>query len=66
MEQTQTISITIPTSDVKFFKGLAKRMGWKTTTTKKKSGIQLAVEDVESGNVTKYESAEACLAALGI
>lgn len=66
MEQTQTISITMPTSDVKFFKGLAKRMGWKTTTAKKKSGLQQAVEDVENGNVTKYESAEACLAALGI
>lgn len=68
MEQTyQTISITVPSSDVQFIRKLSKRMGWKTHVSRtKKTGLQLALEDVKAMRVTEYATPDECFNALGI
>lgn len=50
---TTTIQLTIPTSEVTFFKKLVSRMGWICTiiTPSKKNGIEKGLEDIRKGNV---------------
>jgi len=53
----QNISINVPKNDLKFFKTMAKKMGW-TIQSKKKSGIDKALEDVKEGRLYKAKDAD--------
>lgn len=52
----ETVLFELPKSDLKLFKELAKKMGW--TISKKKSGIEKALEDAKAGRVYKAENAD--------
>lgn len=59
MEATmQTLNVTIPSSDFKFFKELAKKMGWsmKKETAKKLSPYEQSLDDLKHGRVYEYNS----------
>ena len=48
----QGIYVNLPASDMKFFKELVKKMGW-SIDTKRMSGIDKALKDVDEGRVYK-------------
>lgn len=52
----ETVLFELPKSDLRLFKELAKKMGW--TISKKKSGIEKALEDAKVGRVYKAENAD--------
>lgn len=53
------VNISLPKSDMTFLKKLAKNMGWEIRTLpKKKSGVELGLEDIEAGRVYRAENAE--------
>ena len=56
-DTVQNFSLDVPKSDLKFFKTMAKKMGW-TIRPKKKSGIDKALEDVKEGRVYKAKDAD--------
>ncbi len=45
-----TFLVTLPESDVRFFKQIAKRLGWKVGR-RKKSPLEEALEDVRCGRI---------------
>lgn len=53
---TETILFELPKADLKLFKELAKKMGW--TISKRKSGIEKALEDVKVGRIYKAKNAD--------
>lgn len=56
---TQTVSLQIPTSDMKLLKELAKKMGWvarKVKSESKESELDKAILDVNNGNVKNFDS----------
>ena len=54
-----SVKISLPKSDMAFLKKLAKNMGWEIASVpKKKSGIDLGLEDLEKGRVYRAENAE--------
>ena len=54
-----SVNISLPKSDMTFLRKLAKNMGWEIASApKKKSGIELGLEDIEKGRVYKAENAE--------
>ena len=54
-----SVNISLPKSDMTFLRKLAKNMGWEITSAqKKKSGIDLGLEDLEKGRVYRAENAE--------
>ncbi len=53
------VNISLPKSDMTFLKKLAKNMGWEIRPLpKKKSGVELGLEDIEAGRVYRAENAE--------
>lgn len=53
------VNISLPKSDMTFLKKLAKNMGWEIhPLPKKKSGVELGLEDIEAGRVYRAENAE--------
>lgn len=61
MNQTNTYTLTIPSSQGRLFKSLAKEMGWiiqKPNTKNVTCGINKALEDVRQGRVTTYTSVD--------
>lgn len=57
------ISLEVPSFEVAFLRALSKKMGW-TMKRQRKSGIQQALEDVESGRVYEAKSVEDLMAQL--
>ena len=54
-----SVNISLPKSDMTFLRKLAKNMGWEIASgPKKKSGIELGLEDIDKGRVYKAENAE--------
>ena len=54
-----SVNISLPKSDMTFLRKLAKNMGWEIASApKKKSGIDLGLEDLEKGRVYRAENAE--------
>ena len=53
----QSIYVNLPASDMKFFKELVKKMGW-SIETKRISGIDKALKDVEDGRVYKAKNVD--------
>ena len=53
----ERITLEIPSIEVAFLRTLSKKMGW-TMKRHRKSGIQLALEDVEAGRVYEAKSVE--------
>ena len=54
-----SVNISLPKSDMNFLRKLAKNMGWEIASApKKKSGIDLGLEDLEKGRVYRAENAE--------
>ena len=52
------VQISIPKSDMVFFKKLAKNMKWEfTPISVKQSGIEKGLKDIEEGRVYKAENA---------
>ena len=54
----QDMSISLPQSDVKLLKEIARRMGWSLKKQKSKSTFQLSMEEAERGEYTEYTSVE--------
>ena len=57
----QTVNLQLPSSDLRFLKDLAKRMGWiakKVTSDSKMSELDKAILDVNKGNVKNFETLE--------
>lgn len=55
-----TYTLRVPKSDARFLSALAKKMGWtKTKKRVRKSGLDLALEEVEKGNIRSFDSLEA-------
>lgn len=60
MQTTQTIenvTLSLPNTDLAVLRTLSKRMGW-TMHTKRKSGLEKALEDVAAGRVYEAKSFE--------
>lgn len=56
---TQTVSIQLPSSDMKLLKELAKKMGWtakKIKSEKKSTEIDKAIADINKGDVKEFSS----------
>jgi len=58
MNGTSTFTLTIPSSQGRLFKSLAKGMGWviEKPKAKKTCGIDKAMEDIKQGRVTTYDN----------
>ncbi|MBP3470739.1 MAG: hypothetical protein J6K41_00675 [Paraprevotella sp.] len=60
----QTFTLQIPESDMRFFSALAKKMGWKkkkVQEARRKTGLDMALEDVERGDLKSFNSVEALM-----
>lgn len=60
MQATQTIenvTLSLPNSDLAVLRTLSKRMGWKMKT-RRKSGLEKALEDEAAGRVYEAKSFE--------
>jgi hypothetical protein len=60
----QTFTLQIPESDMRFFSALAKKMGWKkkkVQEARRKTGLDMALEDVERGDLKSFDSVEALM-----
>lgn len=60
MEATviQDMSISLPQSDVRLLREIARRMGWSLKKQKRKSAFQLSMEEAERGECTEYSSVD--------
>lgn len=61
MNGTNTYMLTIPTTQNRLFKSLAKEMGWVIEMPKKKKktcGMDLAMDDIRNGRITNYKSVD--------
>lgn len=52
------MSISLPQSDVKFLREMARRMGWSLKKQKNKTAFQLSMEQAERGEYTEYSSVD--------
>jgi hypothetical protein len=60
MQATQTIenvTLSLPNSDLAVLRTLSKRMGWKMKT-RRKSGLEKALEDEAAGRIYEAKSFE--------
>lgn len=60
MQTTQTIenvTLSLPNADMAMLRLLSRRMGWKVKT-RRKSGLEKALEDVAAGRVYEAKSFE--------
>lgn len=62
----QTIQLEIPKCDMAFLKKLAAKMGWSIPNKKRMSSLERALEDIEKGRVTTYNSTEEFYKEMGI
>ena len=54
---TRTFTLQVPKSDVHFLSVLAKKMGWKKKEhPNNKNGLDIALEDMEQGNLKSFDS----------
>ena len=49
--EAKTVNVEIPLSDWSFFMDLAKARGWKTSRSKRKSGLEKGLDDLKNGRV---------------
>ena len=55
----QTYTLQIPQSDVRFLYIIAKKMGWtKKKATARKTGLDMALDDVREGRVYKAKDVD--------
>lgn len=60
----QTFTLQIPEGDLRFFSALVKKMGWKKKkmqATRRKTGLEMALEDIEKGDFKTFDSVEALM-----
>lgn len=61
MNGTSTFTLTIPSSQGRLFKSLAKEMGWvieKPKPKKKTCSMDKAMDDIKKGRITTYKSVD--------
>lgn len=60
----QTFTLQIPENDLRFFSALVKKMGWKKKkmqAARRKTGLDMALEDIEKGDFKSFDSVEALM-----
>lgn len=60
----QTFTLQIPEDDLRFFSALVKKMGWKKKkmqAARRKTGLDMALEDIEKGDIKSFDSVEALM-----
>lgn len=60
----QTFTLQIPEDDLRFFSALVKKMGWKKKkmqTARRKTGLDMALEDIEKGDFKSFDNVEALM-----
>lgn len=60
----QTFTLQIPEDDLRFFSALVKKMGWKKKkmqAARRKTGLDMALEDIEKGDFKSFDSVEALM-----
>ena len=65
----ETYTLQIPQADARFLSALAKKMGWTKRKTHgktrvKKSNLELALEDIEKGELKSFDSVDSLMAYL--
>ena len=54
---TENVTLSVPNTDMAMLRLLSRRMGWKMKT-RRKSGLEKAMEDVAEGRVYEAKSFE--------
>lgn len=55
-------TLEIPKSDARLLSALVKKMGWtKKKINVKKTGLDLALEDIEKGNLKSFDNVDALM-----
>ncbi len=54
---TENVQLTLPNADLSFLRTISKKMGW-SLKTKRKSGIEKGLEDIQKGNVYHAKNSE--------
>lgn len=54
---TENVQLTLPNTDLSFLRTISKKMGW-SLKTKRKSGIEKGLEDIQKGNVYHAKNSE--------
>lgn len=60
----QTFTLQIPEDDLRFFSALVRKMGWKKKkmqAARRKTGLDMALEDIEKGDFKSFDSVEALM-----
>jgi len=57
-----SVTISLPKSDMTFLKKLARNMGWEISAATKLNGVEKGLKDIEEGRVYKAENAEDLIA----
>lgn len=61
MNEISTYTLTIPSSQDRLFKSLAKEMGWIIEKPKKRQktcSMNKAIEDIKKGRITTYKNVD--------
>lgn len=58
MTNNQDINVSLPQSDVRLLRGIAKRMGWVVKVPRRKNALDRALEEIERGECTDYSSVD--------
>lgn len=56
----ESMTVQLPSSDIKLLKELSKKMGWITNKSGKKrnNSLDLAIKDIEEGRVKSFNSVQ--------
>lgn len=54
---SEDVMLSLPNSDIRFLRTLAKKMGW-TMRRHRKNGIEKGLEDIRKGNVYHAKNSE--------
>jgi hypothetical protein len=54
---SESVTISLPQSDMSLLRNLSKKMGW-TIQRKRKSGIEKGLDDIRKGNVYHAKDSE--------
>jgi len=69
MEGMTTYTLNVPTNKARLLRALVKELGGtmaKTRATKKRCGLDEALDDIKAGRITTYASVESFFKEMGI
>lgn len=69
MTSISTLSVQLPSSDLRVLRSIGNRLGWKIGRSKraeKKSELELSIAQAKRGEVNKYASPEEFYKKMGI